>query len=176
MIAASSASRAPEIQLLYLYHYDTVFNNVLHHTNCAQVSEDITQEVFIKRWIKKDELSQVQDWQAYLFAMSKNFALSYLRKKKLQESQAAEIRRCRTESVFDDPCIAHELKKLHAEAIAQLPAQQQRIYRLKREYGFDRLTIARELRISPCTVKDTLQQALKSVKKHVQTSYDEVGQ
>lgn len=161
------ASPAQEIHSVFSRHYQTVFKNAFLLTSCEQTSQDITQDVFIKVWTKKDRLPPVQDWDAFLYTISKNVAIDYLRKRKREKMLVSEIGYHRCGRPIRNEVLDREKYRAVAEIVHRLPPRQKLVYLLKREYGWDRMKIARCLRISPMTVKANLQLALRTIKKEL---------
>lgn len=161
------ASPSQEIHSLFSRHYQTVFKNAFLLTSCEQTSQDITQDVFIKIWTKKDRLPPVQDWDAFLHTISKNVAIDYLRKRRREKIMLSEIGYHRYGRPARNEVMDGEMYRALAEIVHRLPPRQKLVYLLKREYGWDRVRIARCLRISPMTVKANLQLALRTIKKEL---------
>jgi len=63
--------------------------------------------------------------------------------------------------------LADERERLLNEAVANLPSQQQRVFRLARQEGLSRDQIANELQISPNTVRNHLADAIKTIKSRL---------
>ena len=157
------------------HEFETVYNRfhrrvkeaAYRFCRCKFASEEVTQEVFIKLWIKKDRLHEIKDLDSWLFMMARNLSIDHLRKQKLEQNVFAEYAFIHAnDNCFDDYSVK-ELYTVLNEAVEQLHPQQKRVYQLKRYYGWKREEIARQLNISENTVKATMQKALHSVKTYV---------
>jgi RNA polymerase sigma-70 factor (ECF subfamily) len=139
-------------------------------TKCEQTSEDIVHDVFISLWIRKDRLSEIKDIHSYLYFMSRNFAIDHLRRKKVERQALKDWGYRQPKEFYNNSYFEKEFNQTMHDAIAFLPAQQKLIYQLKRECGLEKKRIAQHLNISPNTVKASMQNALKRIKKKLQVS------
>jgi RNA polymerase sigma-70 factor (ECF subfamily) len=62
--------------------------------------------------------------------------------------------------------LQHDYERILLEAVEKLPPQQKLIFKLSREQGLKRAEIARELNISPETVKAHMYSALKFIRSN----------
>ncbi|MES1250243.1 MAG: RNA polymerase sigma-70 factor [Chitinophaga rupis] len=142
----------------------------LKMTRSSTLSEEIVQEIFMTLWLRRAGLPEIDNPYSYLFTMVYNSVYAHFRRialeKQMQHTmgERAAERSDETEEWLD----ARESRQWVEEAIRQLPPQQQNVYRLSREAGMSREEIARQLGISPHTVKNHLQEALKSIRAHLQ--------
>lgn len=63
-------------------HLKLVYNFAYRLTGNAQVSEDISQETFIKIWKNIKKYDQNQEFKTWLLTVAKNTAIDWLRKRK----------------------------------------------------------------------------------------------
>lgn len=59
-----------------------VYNFIYRLVGNAQDAEDITQETFVKVWTKLKKYRRGESFKAWLFAVARNSAMDFLRKKK----------------------------------------------------------------------------------------------
>lgn len=128
-----------------------------------ELTQEIVQDIFIKIWQKRGELLEIQKFDAYLFVLSKNYTLNCIRKIQREQKKATaystllpDLEKEQSEIDNDD------YLQLIEKATAELPPQQQRVFRLRME-GLKNHEIAAQLMISPDSVKKYQQLALKSV-------------
>ena len=130
-------------------------------------AEDVTQEVFLKLWNKKQELRQVNNVEAYAMTMTRNLCLDKLRAAKapFAELPAVEIR-----ADSHDPAKRTEqmhLKTLVHKIINNLPEQQKMILQLRDIEGYEYEEIAGVLELNVNTVRVSLSRARKVVKEEL---------
>ena len=135
----------------------------------SAVADEVLQEVFLKVWVNRDILVNVQEPSAWLYRIASNLSLNQLRKqaneyKRLKETMAAE-------GLESDNLLASlsakELQQMIHEAVAALPLKRKEIYLMSREAGLSHKEIAERLNISVITVKNQVTTALKTIQEHI---------
>ena len=129
-------------------------------------AEDVVQEVFIKLWLKKESLPEVENFNAYLNMMVRNHIFNYLRKVAYQEGFLQKLTSKPIQKYndgFDSVCY-HELEGLVHKAVDQLPPQQKIVYNFSRVDGLKHEVIAEKMGISRSTVKGHMVEALSHIK------------
>ena len=139
-------------------------------TNSYELAEEIVQDVFLKVWMNHEIFANVSSFKAYLFVLSKNHTLNYLRKLTKEQMRKNEweqqsIRTLKLDDTTDKLCYS-----LLDKAIDRLPMQQQKVYLLSRHQRLKYAEIANELDISHETVKKYLKIATASITKYVKAS------
>lgn len=162
--------------VLFDAHYKSLANYVFKLTESLEVAEEIVQDVFIKIWIKREELGHINSFSNYIFILSKNQTLNYLRKKANDQLKfKAWEKEFEGEALEEaDHEQAEAFRLLIDRAIEQLPAQQKKIYLLSREERLKYDEIAAELSISSETVKKHVYLATKTIKEYVRNHMDDV--
>lgn len=135
-------------------------------------SRDIIQNVFLKVWEHRSAISDVQNMEAWLYRVTKNELIDFLRKTaaddRLRTSlwKAIQHTGSQTEELMD----AKECDSMIHKAVNQLPPQRRLVYRLNRDKGLSYQEIAEELSISRHTVKNQLSLALQSIHRFLSGS------
>jgi RNA polymerase sigma-70 factor (ECF subfamily) len=94
--------------------------------------------------------------------------MDYFHRIKLERNGLQQLEE--VQLLYDSPELKMEIEeaqKLHEAAIRQLPAQQRKVYTLRRVYGWKRKKIAKELNLSDNTVRKHMQHAIRSVKQFI---------
>jgi RNA polymerase sigma-70 factor (ECF subfamily) len=152
---------------IYNNYHRKVHDAAYHICQCSHISEEITQEVFIKLWVKKEYIKEIKDLDAWLFMMTRNLSIDHVRRQKLEKNVLKEYFFIHSNDIYVEESTTREMQKIVMEAVEQLHPQQRRVYQLKRYYGWKREKIAKQLNISENTVRNHMQKALYSVKKYV---------
>lgn len=95
------------------------------------VSEEIVQDVFLKIWLKRAELNQIENFSAYLFVITRNKVYKVLGKT-AHDYRPGLIT---DEECFTPPkdiAIEKEYELVLKNAVSQLPHQQKKVYYLKK--------------------------------------------
>lgn len=139
--------------------------------NSREMAEDIVQDIFVNIWIDRKALAGIGKFTSYLFIMTRNYTLNCIRKMANDQSRRRRFMEAfkggEADEVFfpdDEPAYLPLLER----AVAQLPAQQQRVFGMRRQ-GFKNPEIAAEMGITVESVKKYQQLALKAVSEFVRT-------
>jgi RNA polymerase sigma-70 factor (ECF subfamily) len=139
---------------------------MLKITKSPQISEEIVMDVFVKLWIGRELLPDVQQFEKFLHKVAYYKAIDFLRmasrQARLQEAYIERMER-EPEKRADELLIDAESRKLIREAIHRLPPQRKLIYTLSREEGLTHHQIAEALNLSPNTVKNSIVSATRSI-------------
>ena len=137
-------------------------------TKSVTVTEEIIQDVFLKIWINRKDLKNVERFDNYLYIVCRNHTFNALRQTAKKRVRALEFERHfqDDQNAGSDEYTA-EYITLIEQAVAALPPQQQRVYLLKREQGLKYDDIGIRLGISPETARKHLATAIKNITAHV---------
>ena len=128
-----------------------------------QKTEELVQDSFVKIWQTREHLATVQNFRAYLFVVSKNFAIKAAQKALKERQHFTEwVRSINNEQVDNEWKFA-----LIDEAILKLPPQQYKVWTMSRRQGMKYNEIARELGLSRESVKKYLGLANASIMEYV---------
>ena len=145
-----------------------VYQSILKFTKSKDISSELSQDIFIKLWESRFQASQIQTISAWLFTVSKNHTLNFLKQ------QQARIHR---ESVYADltPTSTHADDEIHLKDFQSvlnnfyetLPPKRKEIFLLKSQEGLSNEEIAELLNISSHTVKNQLTKSYGYVRKFI---------
>ena len=128
-------------------------------------AKDVTHDIFVKVWLKRDVISKVDSFSAYLFRMARNAVMDRLeseviRRRFVTESLVVseEFRMCVDEKVSID-----ELQVLIFNAVSRMPEQRRKIFMMSRYKGVPNIEIAEMLGINIRTVENHLTNALSDI-------------
>ena len=148
-----------------------VYYFIFRLVRSEEVAEELTQDVFMRLWISRATLTDVDNPGSYLFAAARNRSLDHLRQQKNERSMIQFLERkmgAGTTNTTEDDILYNETNRMLQEAVRLLPEQQRAVYRLARMEGLGREEIAERLGISPHTVKNHLAAAIKTIKTYLE--------
>lgn len=157
--------------LLYSKYRDKTFSYLLDLVRAPALVEDIFQDVFLKVWDQRASLSEIDNFNAYLYTIIRNRAFDGLRRTAKEHDIIQDLMRNQHAGVpqSDEKLQYGELQnKLH-RAVQQLPEQQRRVYLLSREKGLKHEEIAATLDIAVTTVNKHITRALDFLRKNIRT-------
>ncbi|CAL1519743.1 RNA polymerase sigma-70 factor [Chitinophaga sp. MM2321] len=153
-------------QLIFDRYRNHVYKVAVVYLKSPAIAEEIVQDIFLKLWFQRKELTGIHSLEAWLYTVTKNFVLNAI-KKTAHEWTARERWLKETqvdEGNADEKVITEQYRQLLAEAIAQLPKQQQLVYKLGKEQYLSYEEIAQRLSLSPLTVKTHMARALDAIR------------
>ena len=161
-------------ELYYRYH-NTLGIYIYQLTQSRELSEEIVQDVFLKIWVGREALTEVNNFKAWLFIVSKNHALNSLRtlvkERALKKNWTRDHQFSHTKN---EVAVDDDAYMLLDQAINQLPEQQKKVFILSRYRRLKYKEIATELNLSRETVKSYLAIAVSSVTKFVNSKFSPV--
>lgn len=165
-------SRGEEQAFSELFHRyrNRVYAIALRITASEPLAEEVLLDVFLKVWLKREELTQIDHFTAWLFTITRHQVFSSLKALALRRRVEAEtVRTPGAEPQPADPVgqlVDKEYRQLLHDAIERLPPQQKKVYCLIKEQGLKREEAARVLNLSPETVKRHLADAMQAIRGH----------
>jgi len=135
------------------------------------LTEEMVQDVFLKIWLNRKSLTEIDSFKSYLFVIAKNYTFDCLKKIKRKQKREKEW----IDMVINDSLVAPaecldevSYQKID-QAVKLLPTKQKKIYLLRRD-GTKQAEIAKELNISTETVKKHLFLAKRFLKDQIKLS------
>ena len=147
---------------------------VMHITRTAAITEDIIQETFLKLWISRDKLIDIENPRSWILRIVFHQSFSYLRRQAVHHKAINIIAAQQPDNEMynstEETLAYTTVVKLIGTAVQQLPPQAKRIYLLSRENGLKIPEIATKLHISQSTVKNSLVRSLHTIRKSLEAS------
>ena len=154
------------------YHYGKrVWWFIFQRVKSETIADDVVQEVFLKLWVKKEEVAEIDDLRAYIYTMAANKAYDQLKKiagdDRKRESLWQRMRHTEDTNPVEEALDFRESQEMINQAIEQLPPQRKRIYQLNRLEGLSYEEIAGLLHISRSTVSNHLVEATRFIREFI---------
>jgi RNA polymerase sigma-70 factor (ECF subfamily) len=156
-------------------HYrNRIYSLGMYLTRSEILSEEIVQDVFLKVWEKKEQLASLDYFNAWLRTVAKNTCSNYLRNLAIEKIALSRVAGSLDPEMktVENSLIEKECSQFIAEAIRQLPPQQQKVYVLSRQANKKQEEIAREMNISIYTVKEYMKLAQRSIRQYLENKLD----
>ncbi len=164
-------------RVLFSCYHDSVYAYSLRITHSVCVAEDITQEVFLKLWLHREKLTELENLEAWIITVTRNLCFTQLKKTAREKCvsgyqpeayEGADV--VSLEQKVEQRDLLIKLRK----ASAQLTPKEQIVYRLNKEQGLRKEEIAQALNISHNTVKTHLTNAIRKM-RHYLEGYSAAG-
>ncbi|XOV94164.1 MAG: RNA polymerase sigma-70 factor [Bacteroidota bacterium] len=131
------------------------------------IAEEITQEVYIYLWEKKDQIEISTSLKAYLYSAIKNKSINYIKYDLPKQRALMDLSESLMAGnvVFTEKSEVLRLKRKIQLSINQLPEKCKQIFLLSRYGGLTYKEIAEELELSVKTVENQMSIALKKLRE-----------
>ena len=153
--------------------YTTYFSYVQQYVSLFEPKggslDELTQDVFVRIWEKRERLSGVESFKGYLFLVTRNVVFNFIRALKVRQ-RVQELNES-TELVSND--LEHELLfrqyyRIAIEAMDKLPPGRRNILKMSIDDGLTLDEIAAALKITRAGVKKQLYAATAFVRQYLQ--------
>lgn len=165
--SGNECSEKPEIfDFIWQRYSARVYNFINSMVFDKSSAEDLTQEVFLKIWEKRDELDINGNFEGYIFTIARNLIYKETRKM-LTNATYKNFTLLSTEEADDYTVNAIEASSEHKhliEIINQMPPARKDIYLLNKIHGLSIKDIAERLGLSSRTVENQLYKANTFIK------------
>lgn len=159
------------LEVLMDRYMDDVFSIAFHYVRTADVASDITQEVFVKFWERRQALDATQSIAHYLRVAARNSALKVLRHDSANARLETNI--SLEHELFYPHTINTGMRAIDAQeftrelhsALNALSPRVREVALLYHERGLEPGEIAALLGVAPQTVYNQLQTAMKALVK-----------
>ena len=131
-----------------------------------EIAKDMTHDIFVKVWLKREIISKVDSFSAYLFRMVRNSVLDRMESEVIRRRFMVESLVVSEEfrSYVDEKVSLDELQHLVFNAVNKMPEQRRRVFVMSRYDGIPNIKIAELLGVSIRTVENHLTNALADIR------------
>ncbi|NMB70702.1 MAG: RNA polymerase sigma-70 factor [Bacteroidales bacterium] len=162
--------------LLYRKYCSRIYKFSYSLLKSKEEAENLLQEVFLSLWECRFAIEKNASVKSYLFTVTYNTAISYLRKK-AKECEFFQYLKSLQEPVdvlVDSELHYRDLEARLEEIINNLPQRQKEIYLMHKVDGLKYSEIAERLHISVNTIENHMARALKTIREKL-SSYSLMG-
>jgi RNA polymerase sigma-70 factor (ECF subfamily) len=153
-----------------------LFRFALRFLENEEDAKDIVQEVFIKVWNGRQEMKEVQNWEAWCMRITKNLSLDRIRllsRKQTRPIEESFDLRHEALTPHESTEMAESMQKI-AQMIAALPEKQRQVIHLRDVEGYSYQEICEILELDMNQVKVNLFRARNAVREKM-TKIDAYG-
>lgn len=167
LIGVAAGNEEAFSRLVNLYR-NKVFSHALTFVKSYEEAEEITQDIFVKVWVNRHRLPEVNDFKNYLFILGRNHLVSAIRKKVMDTTANDDEEDLPGTLLLPDHQVEYKETYRHLiNGLEQLPPQQKAVFTLSRMENLSHAEIAERLGISKRTVKFHLVQALNFLREYL---------
>jgi RNA polymerase sigma-70 factor (ECF subfamily) len=137
----------------------------------AEAAEELVQELFTRIWQKRACKGIREDFTGYMYRVAQNLVFDFFRRLKKDRALMERFRSITGEADAaagpEERLQQQQAAGIIRNAIEHLPPQQKKVYQLVKQDGYTYKMAARDMGISPFTVKEYLSLANKSIRNYV---------
>ncbi|MBL7857176.1 MAG: RNA polymerase sigma factor [Cyclobacteriaceae bacterium] len=144
-----------------------LFRFALRFLGNEEEAKDVVQEVFIRVWNGREQMNEIQNWEAWCMRITKNLSLDRIRSLNRKQTQPVE----EAFHVHQQELTPHETTELHESMqrvnnlIASLPEKQRQVIHLRDVEGYSYNEICEILELDMSQVKVSLFRARNAVRE-----------
>ena len=131
-------------------------------------AENLVQEVFVKLWVKRENLTNIGNLLSYLMGMVRNQSIDFLRKEKTNSKIYNKLRPEKSENTTEEQILKNEFEERLLKSIMNLPERCRIAIEMSRFDGFSNKEIAQEMEISVKGVEALIGRSLKLLRSELQ--------
>lgn len=155
--------------IVYKTYAAQTFSLAFKYLLNKELAEDAVQNLFLKLWLKKEEIDETKPINRYLFTMLKNDLLNTLRDSKkniyLLEDCLSMVLELEDNSQSEN--LKQEQMNIIQQALEQLSPQRRKVFEMKVSGKYSNQEIADKLNLSINTIKFQYSQSLKQIRATV---------
>jgi len=151
---------------LFVLYYPRLLQFSYSFTHCKESAEEIVSDVFLKIWLRRKSLPEVENLHLYLYVSTKNLSLNCVLKQKRIKTFSLEEVKVEFNSIYFNPeqlYITSEMFKRIQFAVGQLPPKCQLIFKLVKEDGLKYKQVAELLNLSVKTIESQMAIAIRKI-------------
>lgn len=166
LLQALGQSSRNAFAMLYNIYAGKCLSFVTSIVKDEEAAKDITHDIFVKVWLRRDMISKVDSFSYYLFRMVRNAVMDRLESEVIKRRFVVESLAVSDElrSYVDEKVSVDELQLLISRAVSRMPEQRRRIFMLSRYKGVPNVKIAEMFGLNVRTVENHITNALADLR------------
>ena len=169
LVKALKGGNQLAFSIVYKMYAAQTFSLAFKYLQNKELAEDAVQSLFLKLWLKKEEIDETKPINRYLFTMLKNDLLNTLRDSKkniyLLEDCLSMVLELEDDSQNEN--LKQEQMNIIQQALEQLSPQRRKVFEMKVSGKYSNQEIADKLNLSINTIKFQYSQSLKQIRSTV---------
>jgi len=163
-------------QHIYTGFYKRLYQFALAIVKTRETAEEIVEDVFVRIWQKRQDISSIRNLRVYLYTATKNASLNYLSRKArasvTEPFDHIHVELSETALTPEQILITTEIYQKILRTVEALPPRCKMIFKLVREDGLQYKEIAEILNISVNTIDAQMAIAVKRITLAIEVEFD----
>lgn len=162
VIVSLKNGKEEAFEVLFWEYNTHIYHFVYSLLYDKSLAEDLTQNVFLKIWERREDIDLAQSFDSYLFTIARHLVYKETEKRLLSESLTETLQKQLSDgdTLMEEKIDAESLREYIDSLIEELPPARREIFRLSRKEHLSYKEIALRLSISEKTVETQLNRAL----------------
>lgn len=144
---------------------DKVFRLARRLLISVEEAEDVTQEMLMRLWHKKEMLHEYKSVEAFTITMTKNYCLDQLKNKRSSHLKIEKLDFKDNSTTLQDEIESRDSLSWVERILEQLPAQQKLIVQMRDIEQYDFEKIAEILEMNETAIRVALSRARKTIRE-----------
>lgn len=162
-------------RVMYTALYPQVQRYISLFESSGRILDELTQDVFVRIWEKRERLAEVESFQGYLFTVTRNVVFNFIRALKVrQRVRELDDAVVGGEDELENELLYKEYYRMALVAIEKLPPGRRKVLKLSIDEGLTLDEIAARLGITRSGVKKQLYAAMAFVRQYLR-EHGEIG-
>jgi RNA polymerase sigma-70 factor (family 1) len=160
--------------VLYQFYLPKIYHYLHGILRSKEDTEEILQDIFLKLWETRTELTKIETLNSYLFKIARNRLLNLYDHQKVRRKALDYIGR-HTETSrgsCEDTLIYKQYDEIVKRALSRLPPKRRQVFEMSLQQGMTHSQIAEAMHISKSMVKKQLTAANRYVKDYLHVHAD----
>ncbi len=158
--------------LMFGKYRNQLFAYLYKVTKSKELAEEIVLDVFLKLWHGREAITEIQNFEAFLYKVAHNKAIDFFRSAKRSQALQQALWQAMTETPAadsaDNQLIFKNTDALIKEAINQLSPQRKKVFELRHYEDLSYAEIAATLNLSSNTVRNHLAASLQFIRDYLE--------
>ena len=158
-----------EFAEIYLAFWRKLYSVAYNRLRDKALAQEMVQDVFVKLWLNKNEIRQVENTQAYLLTALRNKIYDHFdsvtcRQKHYKIATQNFSDEC---NAVDDTVAFNEGMRVINEGLKKMPQKMETVFRLSKFHRYTNDEIAAKTQLSSKAVEYHITQAIKKLRIHL---------
>ncbi len=175
LLAQVAMGNEASFETLFGRYHQRLLHYVSMFIKSPQVAEEVVMDVFMKIWLGRDLINQIENFDSFLFRVAHNKAIDFLR----SVSKSPDFRelmwdamQLRTSEAADAILLRREFEQKVRHAMSLLSEQRRKVFELSREQEITHEQIAYHLGLSKNTVSNHIVEAKRFIRSYLSKNPD----
>jgi RNA polymerase sigma-70 factor (ECF subfamily) len=162
-------------ECLFARYHERLFQYISLFIKAPQIAEEVVMDVFMKIWLARDLIGQVENFNSFLFRMAHNKAIDFLRMvAKMPDFKELMWDTMQIPATDDADALVlrAEFEAKVRQAMSRLSEQRRKVFEMSRDQELSHEQIATRLGLSKNTVNSHIVEAKRFIREYLSKNLD----